>query len=315
MKNYGNAATANDASASVHFLTSSRRKNGLRSRTKMTSATHSDAIAAGFTASGRLNLLGLQATSGLALVSLLLVLGQILSGLTLPGKPGWAEALLVITTASATLLALARQLPGQNVLLAAVIVGMIGGVAHTVGAKTAVPFGPISFTGAGPQLFDVLPLAVPALWIIVVLNSRGVARLILRPWRKLRNYGFWLIGITTALTVLFNLALEPFASRANHYWLWLPTKFPATWHGMPLTNSLGWMITTLLILAFATPSLINKQQRSRKSVPDYHPLITWLLLLTLCATGAITNQLWSAAVVSITIGIATTVFALRGARW
>ena len=89
-------------------------------------------------------------------------------------------------------------------------------------------------------------------------NSRGVARLILRPWRKIRSYGFWLIGLTAALAVLFDLALDPFASRVKHYWLWQPTKFPVTWQGAPLVNFLGWAAVSLLILAFITPALINK---------------------------------------------------------
>jgi uncharacterized membrane protein len=281
----------------------------------MTSATPSDTIAATFTTAGRLTRLGLQIASGLALACWLLVLWQTCSGQPLPGKPGGPEALLLVTTTIATLLALARQLPGQNVLLAATIIGLIGSIAHTVCAKTALPFGPIQFTAAGPMLFEALPLALPLLWIVVVLNSRGVARLILRPWRKLRTYGFWLIGITTALTVLFAVALEPFATRVNHYWLWLPTKFPFTWYGMPLTNALGWALTTLLILAFATPPLINKQLRSRKSTPDYHPLVAWLLLLGLFVAGAVTSQLWAAAGVTVAIGAVTTVFAMRGARW
>lgn len=281
----------------------------------MTATAQSEAIAAGFTATGRLTRLALQITSALALVAWLLVIWQTCSNQTLPGKSGWAIALLLVVTNAATLLALARQLPGQNVLLAATIIGCIGSAAHLVCAKTAIPFGPIQFTATGPTLFDALPLATPLLWIAVVLNSRGVARLVLRPWRKLRSYGFWLIGITTLLTVLFVLALEPFAIRGNHYWLWLPTKFPVTWYGMPLTNLLGWALTTLLILAFATPPLINKQLRSRKSAPDYHPLGVWLLLLVLCGTGAALHQLWAAAATAIVIGIAATVFALRGARW
>jgi uncharacterized membrane protein len=169
--------------------------------------------------------------------------------------------------------------------------------------------------GSGPKFFNTLAWPIPALWVIIVLNSRGVARLILRPWRKLRNYGFWLIGVTTALVVLFDLALEPFASRVNHYWLWLPTTFPVTWHGAPLTNSLGWLVATLLILAFATPPLINKQSRSRKTPPDFHPLAVWLLGMVLFAAGAIVHQLWLAAGFCVATGIVAASFAFRGARW
>ena len=264
---------------------------------------------------GSLNQLALRLFSVLALLSYLLVFWTLLGAGTFPGKPGGPVAVLVLTTLFATMAALTRHLPGQNVALAAVIIGFIGGLAHGVGAATAIPFGPFSYTAsAGPRFINTLSWALPALWVIVILNARGVARLILRPWRKLRNSGFWLIGLTAALTVLFDVALEPFAARVKHFWLWQPTKLPFSWYGAPVVNFLGWLLTALLILAFATPALITKQQR-QKSVPDYHPLVMWLLLLTLFAAGDITQQLWPAAGFCVLTGIVTAAFALRGARW
>ena len=122
---------------------------------------------------------------------------------------------------AATLVALTRQLPAQNVLLAAFVIAFIGGVAHSVGAKSGIPFGPFMFgPDAGQKLFGTLPWAMPLLWVVAVLNSRGVARLILRPWRKIHAYGFWLIGLTALFTMLFDCALEPFAAHAKHYWIW-----------------------------------------------------------------------------------------------
>lgn len=261
-------------------------------------------------------LLGTRFASLAALGCFLLVLAQVVIQSSLPGKSGWAEALLIVMLTFATLSNLAGQLPAQNVLLAAAIIAVVGGLAHGIGAVTAIPFGPFTFVEAcGPKIFNTLAWPVPALWVIIVFNSRGVARLILRPWRKLRNYGFWLIGITTALVVLFDLAMEPFASQVGRYWLWLPTAFPVTWHGVPVTNSLGWLMATLLMLAFATPSLINKQSRSRKSPPDYHPLVVWQLGLVLFATGAVMQSLWLAAGFCVATGLVTTFFAIRGARW
>jgi len=254
--------------------------------------------------------------SGAALLCFALLMWQIIFRRPLLDQPGLLETFLVITTALATLMALARQLPGQKVLLAAAVVGCAGGIAHAVGVKTAIPFGPFIYTeNVGPTIFGTVAWALPGLWIVVVLNARGVARMILRPWRKLKHYGFWVIGVATGLVVLLNLALEPFATRVSQYWVWLPTKFPVTWYGMPLTNSLGWALTALLMFAFATPALINKNSRSRKQPTDYHPLIVWLLLLTLFGTGAATQQLWSASVLCGITAMVTTIFAVRGARW
>jgi hypothetical protein len=72
-------------------------------------------------------------------------------------------------------------------------------------------------------------------------------------------------------------------------------------------------MTVLLILAFATPTLINK--KPVKQPPDYHPLIVWLLLNLLFVTGAFANRFWPAAVVVLLASTVVTVFAVRGARW
>ena len=203
----------------------------------------------------------------------------------------------------------------EIVLLAAGIVAFIGGVMHAVGAKSGLPFGPFMFgAAAGEKLFNILPWFMPLLWVVIVLNSRGVGRLILRPWRKTRTYGFWLIGVTALLTILFDCALEPFAAHVKHYWVWTAGGISLTPHGAPITNSVGWFVVTLLMLAFATPTLINKQL-SRRSTPDFHPLIIWLGGIVLFATGSAMNGLWAAGIVDGVIAILVAVFTIRGARW
>lgn len=255
-------------------------------------------------------------SSLLALVSYALVLVVLVARIELPGKPGWAEALLVFTTTIATLAALSRHLPLQNVLLASVIIALIGSISHTIGAITGIPFGPFTYLeNVGPRIFDTLAWPIPLLWILVILNSRGVARLILRPWRKMRTYGFWLIGITAVLAMLLDAAMEPFMALVKHYWFWQPTRIPFTIGSAPVTNVLGWLLTALLILAFATPTLIDKRARPTQRPPDYHPLVTWLLALILFAVGTAMNQFWIPVIFSTVIGVTVTLFAVRGARW
>jgi len=227
----------------------------------------------------------------------------------------WPEAVLLPLAAVSTLAALARQLPAQNVLLAAFIIASIGGAAHLLGAKSGIPFGSFLFgSEIGRKVFDTLPWTMPLLWVVAVLNSRGVARLILRPWRKMRAYGFWLIGLTALFTMLFDCALEPFAAHAKHYWIWTTSGYSLTPSGAPLSNSVGWFIVTLLMLAFATPVLINKQL-SKRSTPDFHPLAVWLGGILLFGAGAAMNGLWPAVAVDAVIGIIATIFAIRGGRW
>lgn len=227
----------------------------------------------------------------------------------------WLEAVLLLLAILSTLAALARQLPLQSVLLAAGIIALIGGLVQAIGEKSGIPFGPFIYGAeTGWRIFDTLPWAVPLLWVVLVLNSRGVARLVLRPWRKMRTYGFWLIGLTALFTMLFDCALEPFAARTRHYWIWTSTGYSLTPQGAPITNSVGWFAVTLLILAFATPALINKQL-SKRSSPSFHPLLVWLGGVALFATGSAMNGLWAAAIVDGIIAMLVSVFAIRGSRW
>jgi uncharacterized membrane protein len=227
----------------------------------------------------------------------------------------WPDGLLLVLTTAALVASLIGQLPGQNVMLASLIIAFIAGAVQSLGALTAIPFGPFVYTERfGQQLFYPMPWAVPFVWIAIILASRGTARQILRPWRKTRNYGFWLIGLTTALVVLLDLGLEPFATQVKHYWSWNPTKLKFDWYGAPIVNSFGWAVTTLLILAFATPSLINKKP-APPPPPGYAPLLVWLLLNLLFATGAAVHHLWPALGLICLYSLVVAVFALRGARW
>jgi uncharacterized membrane protein len=238
-----------------------------------------------------------------------------LASIATKSDSNWPEALLLLLATISTLAALARHLPLQNIFLAAAIIALIGGIAHIFGAMSGIPFGPFMFgSEIGQKFFHTLPWAMPLLWVVAVLNSRGVARLILRPWRKIRTYGFWLIGLTALFTMLLDCALEPFAAHAKHYWIWTTTGYSLTPQGGPLSNSVGWFIVTLLVLAFATPALINKQL-SKRSAPDFHPLAIWLGAILLFATGTAMHGLWPAVVADAIILAVVTGFALRGARW
>src|SRR5262245_1479758 len=118
-----------------------------------------------------------RAISGMALVSFLLVLAVMIFDFQLPGKSGWAEVLMLFSATAATVTGLSRHLPMQNVLLGAAIIAFIGTLAHGIGAATAIPFGPFSYSAAiGPRFGNWVAWPMPFLWVVIVLNSRGVAR-------------------------------------------------------------------------------------------------------------------------------------------
>lgn len=244
-----------------------------------------------------------------------LVMVMLFKPLKLPGTYDWSEPLLLAAALACTITALAQRLPLQNVLLAVFVIAVIGGAVHALGAITGIPFGPFTFgESIGPQVFRTLPWAVPAIWVLAVLNSRGVARLILRPWRKIGAYGFWLMGTTATLTLLFDFALEPFAARVKHYWLWTPTKFPMTWQGVPVSNFLAWAAVSVLLAVVIAPALINKQP-GKRNTPDFHPFAVWLGAVLFFGTACAQCGLLSAAVADGVLAAVVTVAAVRGGTW
>lgn len=251
----------------------------------------------------------------LFLAAYALALARLWWPMSVHGKPGWQDAVLLLLAVAGTIAALSRHLPLPNILFAACFIGLVGGAADLLDQKTGMPFGALTpGENMGPRLFGAVSWAVPLIWILAILNSRGVARLILRPWRKLHAYGFWLIGITAGLTALFDLAFDPFASQVKHYWIWEPTKFPLSWQGAPLVNLLGWLVVTLLILAFITPFLIVKHPAHRRT-PDFHPLGVWLGGILLFGIGSAMRGLWPAVMLDGIIGVGVAVFAIRGSQW
>ena len=252
---------------------------------------------------------------GLFLLQFALVWARLWLPDRLFGAARWPDGLLVVLTPASLMASLTRQLPGQNVMLASLIIALIAGAIQSLGVLTAVPFGPYSYTAQmGQPLIGPLPWAVPLIWIAFILACRGVGRLMLRPWRKTQTYGFRLMGLTALLVVLLDFGLEAYATRVKHYWCWNPTKLKFDWYTAPGINFLAWALTTLLILAFATPSFINKKPE-REPPPDYSPLVVWLLLNLLFATGVAVQQLWPAFALISLISAVVTFWAVRGARW
>lgn len=245
-----------------------------------------------------------------------IVLGLILLlELLVPNASPLLYPALVSLAALSSMAALTRSLPAQSVVIVAIITALIGGLAHYLSAKFSLPFGPILFkpflSHAG---LGFMPFTMPLLWIVVVFNGRGTMRLALRPWRKTKRYGWWLLGLTGIVAVLFDFALEPFATRVKHLWSWQPTKLPIDWQGASPLNFVGWFFVTLLILAFTTPWLVKKNP-DRVKGPVYQPLILLLGALLLFAMGCARMGLWLPVSVDVAIAAVILISAVRGATW
>ena len=148
----------------------------------------------------------------------------------------WYYELSLLLAAAATLGGLARRLPLQNVLLASCIIGLIAAALERLRTRF--------LGGATDGLFL---WTLPMLWLVLIINSRRLARFILRRWRQSRLYGFAVIGVASILAVLFDLALEwQFAIRVID---WRNAVFSA--------------LIALLSLFLATPALLDKSAMTK----------------------------------------------------
>ena len=226
----------------------------------------------------------------------------------------WMEAACLFLVVVTSLTGLARRLPLQSVLMAGMLTACIAGGVLAIGITTGVPFGPVFYSHRfGDKIFDTVPWPLPLLWVMLIVNGRGVARLVMRPWRKTNYYGFWVLGLTSTLVVVFDLSFEPFGTYVREWWTWRTSGRILSWYRAPWINFLGWFMTALAILIFTLPWLISK--RPIKQPMDYHPLMVWLLLnLGLVAVNA-ANGLLTAALVGLIGNTMAAVYAVRGARW
>lgn len=254
---------------------------------------------------------------GAATAQFLIMVAVLAASLWLPigfARARTVEATLLFASAALTLIvSLSRQLPLQNVLLAALVIGLTGGAAEVLSRWTGFPLGAWRpARDSGPMLFGLLPLFTPLLWVTALLSSRGVARLILRPRRPSPGCGFWLLGLTPSLACLLDASLEPFATEVKQWWHYDPAAGPRLWQAIPLQTLLGWLLTSAIALCLAAPALVNKSPA--RFPPDFGPLVVWTAFHLLFACGALRQHHWSLAALTLSATLAVASLAVRNGR-
>ena len=232
----------------------------------------------------------------------------------IPRGAGWLEAMLPVSAVATTLVGLGRWLPLQNIVA---ITATIGGIAFAmtwVSVQTGVPFGSVLFrdTNSVPRPGHV-PWWIPLMWVALVLNARGAARLVLRPWRDLPHFALLFLGVTCGLLLLFDVGLGPVATQDHGYWLWIGSSPGWSWRGVPLTNFFGWTVCSLLMVVFTFVWLAHKRPVALR--PDYHPLVVWLLLVAWLAAGDAAVKAWDAFAVTVTSGLVVLMLAVKARNW
>lgn len=235
---------------------------------------------------------------GLFLLLWALVLARQFPSLSEFGGVGWPGAALLVAAVLVTVSSLASRISLQSALMAAGVIGLLGGGAYWVSYVTGIPFGPLEFPhAAGTTVFQGWFFVPAMIWVVLLLNARGLAALILEPAAKHRDHGLHLLGLTALLMLLMALALEPFCSTVHHYWLWGQTRLAVAWHTVPLSCLFAWAVVSVIASIAATPFLVDKHPRP--SPPSREVTWVWALLNVLFAVGTAVAGLASVAGVAI----------------
>lgn len=120
-----------------------------------------------------------------------------------------------------------------------------------VGATTGFPFGAYSYTDVlQPQIFGVVPLAIPFAWLLIVTAAMGTAELLLERDGRAANADLRVspgkVFTAAAFALLLDVTIEPFAVHVNNYWVWSDSA-GAAYYGIPASNFVAWWVTSLLL--------------------------------------------------------------------
>lgn len=151
---------------------------------------------------------------------------------------------------------------------------------------TAVEFAP----ALGPRIGGALPWSIPLLWLVIVLNARGVARLLLRGKESREHVGYETLGVGTGLALALIWSAWAIATGAKQRISPLPNAALVFVYAATATMTAILLAVTAVILLTKHP---GPEPAERQSV------CSWLLMNLLAGTWAVRDGLWIAALMCV----------------
>ena len=113
----------------------------------------------------------------------------------------------------------------------------VGLIFEVVGVNFGLPFGSYVYVWPGPKIFGV-PIPIIFAWGMY-LYLCYIAAGVVRGWRRM--------FLASLYMVLLDMAIDPVMTGVG-MWVWISPVGPK-WHGIPLTNFVGWFVASLTMLA------------------------------------------------------------------
>lgn len=144
-----------------------------------------------------------------------------------------------------------------------------------VGATTGFPFGAYSYTDVlQPQVFGVVPLAIPFAWLLIVPAALAVGEMVLyrdgTPSADAQRVRPSQVLMAAAFALLLDVTIEPFAVNINQYWIWNDPD-AGSYYGIPFSNFVAWFVTSL-VLSWV---LLVYRARAARARPSARRAIFW----------------------------------------
>lgn len=158
------------------------------------------------------------------------------------------DIFLLSAAAVATLLATNQRLPLQNIVGLVGIIVIFWWATLLIEKASGISIFPPRF-----RFHFLREYEFGLLWVVGIINARGIAQLVLHRWRNRGNYGLWLIALGS-----FLLAIEDSIARQS------------------VAYFVGKFFFVAAIFASATPWWLDKKRTEHK--PDFQPLFLTLLL-------------------------------------
>lgn len=205
----------------------------------------------------------------------------------------YIDAITITLATLATLFGLSRWWPTQNVLAISFLTLMLSStVEHFITTHADAPYPDL----AGKQVFNI-PWTLPLLWLIVMINARSVARLVLWPKREKGSYGLWLILFTAVMTALVLMVHEYISNRFYN------------WNAPMFLGAIR-LVAAIFFLSIIAPFFIPKG--AVVPPPDCGAVAIWAVINAYVIVIAAIEQSWeSAGILVVLNGVLTTV----GLRW
>jgi putative membrane protein len=194
--------------------------------------------------------------------------------------PGWGAwmggALLLLQGAAALCWLLGRH--GVRGGLAALLVFLLAWAIEYVGVATGALFGRYHYTAAlQPQIFGIVPLAIPCAWLMVAagawqLTTTGEPenQRTREPRARNRRYSSLVtrhsrLLLAATLVLLLDLQIETVATKINQYWIWLDG---GPYYGVPTANFVAWWLAGFAMALVAATVLPRSGDRKTRGSGD-----------------------------------------------